>query len=48
MARGRKTAAAVVAVAAAGLAWSGRGWLIHMWVAWRESKETNVREVQAK
>ncbi|SDO78017.1 hypothetical protein [Actinacidiphila guanduensis] len=48
MSRTRKMTAAAVAVAAAGLAWNGRGWLVYMWVRWRESKEGTVKEVQAK
>lgn len=48
MSRAKRTAAAAVAVATVGLAWSGRGWLLYMWIRWRESKEGRVREVQAK
>jgi len=46
--RARKTAVAVVAVAAIGLAWNGRGWLFYMWARWRESKKGGVKEVEAK
>jgi hypothetical protein len=48
MSRTRKTMAAAAVVATAGLAWNGRGWLVYMWVRWRESKEGTVKEVQAK